>query len=189
MSDNLGQHSGRITVLKLSSYLLFTEGSFTSVCTQLLRHVQLFEAPRTVAHQAPLSMGFSRQEHWSGLPFTSPGGLPSPGLNLRLLRLLHWQMASLPLVPPGKPFTREWVRANQRLCIRIHQSIYVSLRYYILFLEALGKKKKKKNELVKKFSDSPCWFAYTSGIKSSFLKVSLFAYTSGIKSSFLKVSL
>ena len=58
MSDNLGQHSGRITVLKLSSYLLFTEGSFTSVCTQLLRHVQLFEAPWTVAHQAPLSMGF-----------------------------------------------------------------------------------------------------------------------------------
>ena len=36
--------------------------------------------PRTVAHQAPLSMGFSRQEHWSGLPFPSPGDLPNPGL-------------------------------------------------------------------------------------------------------------
>ena len=34
--------------------------------------------PRTVAHQAPLSMGFPRQEYWSGLPFTSPGDLPSP---------------------------------------------------------------------------------------------------------------
>ena len=33
-----------------------------------------------IAHQAPLSMGFSRQEHWSGLPFPSPGGLPDPGI-------------------------------------------------------------------------------------------------------------
>ena len=36
--------------------------------------------PRTVAHQAPLSMGFSRQEYWSGLPFPTPGDLPDPGL-------------------------------------------------------------------------------------------------------------
>ena len=39
--------------------------------------------PWTVAHQAPLSMGFSRQEHWSGLPFPSPGDLPRPGMELR----------------------------------------------------------------------------------------------------------
>ena len=36
--------------------------------------------PWTVAHQAPLSMGFSRQEYWSGVPFLSPGGLPDPGI-------------------------------------------------------------------------------------------------------------
>ena len=36
--------------------------------------------PSTVAHQAPLSMGFSRQEYWSGLPFTFPGDLPDPGV-------------------------------------------------------------------------------------------------------------
>ena len=36
--------------------------------------------PWTVAHHAPLSMGFSRQEHWSGLPFPSPGDLPDPGI-------------------------------------------------------------------------------------------------------------
>ena len=36
--------------------------------------------PRTVAHQAPLSMGFPRQEYWSGLPFSSPGHLPDPGI-------------------------------------------------------------------------------------------------------------
>ena len=43
-------------------------------------HVRLFVTPWTVAHQAPLSMGFSRQEYWSGLPFPSPGDLPDPGI-------------------------------------------------------------------------------------------------------------
>ena len=42
--------------------------------------VQLFLTPWTVAHQAPLSMGFSRQEYWKGLPFPSPGDLPNPGI-------------------------------------------------------------------------------------------------------------
>ena len=49
-------------------------------CTQLLSHVQLFATPWTVAHQAPLSLGFPRQEYWSGLPFPSPGDLPKPGI-------------------------------------------------------------------------------------------------------------
>ena len=46
----------------------------------VLNRVQLFEAPWTVAHQAPLSMGFSRQEYWSGLPFLPPEALPDPGM-------------------------------------------------------------------------------------------------------------
>ena len=45
-----------------------------------LSPVQLFAIPWTVAHQAPLSMGFSRQEYWSGLPFSPPGDLPDPGM-------------------------------------------------------------------------------------------------------------
>ena len=49
------------------------------VC-ESLSHVQLFATPRTVAHQASLSMGFSRQEYWSGLPFPSPKDLPNPGI-------------------------------------------------------------------------------------------------------------
>ena len=57
----------------------------------------------TVALQAPLSMGFSRQEYWSGLPCPPPGDLPHQGLNLCLLCLLHWQMGSLTLMPLGKP--------------------------------------------------------------------------------------
>ena len=45
--------------------------------------VRLFATPWTVAHQAPPSMGFSRQEYWSGLPFPSPGDLPHPGIESR----------------------------------------------------------------------------------------------------------
>ena len=52
----------------------------TDAHTYPLSHVQLFETPWTLACQAPLSMGFSRQEHWSGLPFPSPGDLPNPVL-------------------------------------------------------------------------------------------------------------
>ena len=48
-------------------------------------HVQLFVTLWTVGHQAPLSMGFSRQENWSGLPCTSPADLPTQGSNLCLL--------------------------------------------------------------------------------------------------------
>ena len=45
-----------------------------------LSHVRLFATPWTVAYQAPLPMGFSRQKYWSGLPFPSPGDLPNPGI-------------------------------------------------------------------------------------------------------------
>ena len=48
-----------------------------------LSHVQLFATPWTVAYQAPPSMGFSRRECWSGLPFPSPGDLPDPGIEPR----------------------------------------------------------------------------------------------------------
>ena len=52
----------------------------------------------TIAHQAPLSMGFSRQEYWSGLPFPSPGDLPDPGIKPEFPAL---QADSLPLVKNG----------------------------------------------------------------------------------------
>ena len=48
-----------------------------------LSHVRLFATPWTVAYQAPPSMGFSRQEYWSGLPFLSPRDLPNPGIEPR----------------------------------------------------------------------------------------------------------
>ena len=54
----------------------------------------------TVARQAPLSMGFSRQEYWNGLPFPSSGDLPNPGIELGSPAL---QADSIPSEPPGKP--------------------------------------------------------------------------------------
>ena len=52
----------------------------THLCACVLSHVQLFVTPCTVAHQAPLSMGFFRQEYWNGLPCPPPGDLPDPGI-------------------------------------------------------------------------------------------------------------
>ena len=63
--------------------------------------VWLFVTQWTVACQAPLSMGFSRQEQWSGLPCPPPGDLPTQGSNPCLLCLLHWQVSSLPLSHQG----------------------------------------------------------------------------------------
>ena len=65
-----------------------------------LSHVQLFVTPWTVARQAPLSMGFSRQEYWNGLPFPSPGDLPDLGIKPGSPAL---QEDSFPSEPPGKP--------------------------------------------------------------------------------------
>ena len=62
--------------------------------------IQLFVTPWTVAHQASLSMGFSRQEYWSGLPFPPPGDIPNPGIKPRSPAL---QADALPSEPPGKP--------------------------------------------------------------------------------------
>ena len=61
--------------------------------------VQLFVTPWTIAYQAPPSMGFSRQEYWSGLPFPSPEDLPNPGIKPESPDL---QADALLSEPPGK---------------------------------------------------------------------------------------
>ena len=66
-----------------------------------LSHVQLFATLWTVAYQAPLSMGFPRQEYWSGLSFPSPEDLPDPGIEPRSPAL---RADSLLSEPPGKPY-------------------------------------------------------------------------------------
>ena len=59
-------------------------------CAKSLSRVRLFATPWTEAHQVPLSMGFSRQEYWSGLPCPLQGIFLTQGLNSHLLHLLHW---------------------------------------------------------------------------------------------------
>ena len=68
--------------------------------SESLSPVRLFATPWTVAYQAPPSMGFSRQEYGSGLPFPFPGDLPDPGIELRSPTL---QTDSLLSEPPEKP--------------------------------------------------------------------------------------
>ena len=81
-------------------------GSFTTsappgkVKVKSLSRVRLFATPWNVAPQALLSMGFSRQEYWSGVPFPSPGDLPDPGIEPRSPAL---EADALTSEPPGKP--------------------------------------------------------------------------------------
>ena len=82
-------------------------------------HFWFFGTPWIVAHQAPLSMGFPRQEYRSGLPFPPPGHLPNPGKTQRLLCLRHWQAGSLPLAPTGKPY---WSIVKLKCHFRVHIS-------------------------------------------------------------------
>ena len=77
-----------------------------------LSRVRLFATPRTVACQAPPSMGFSKQEYWSGLPLPSPGDLPDPGIEPESPAL---QAEALPREPSGKP------THDLTMCQRPHQ--------------------------------------------------------------------
>ena len=69
------------------------------VCVSVAQSYPTIATPWTVAHQAPLSKGFSRQEYWRGLPFPSPGDLPDPGIEPTFPAL---QVDSLLSEPPGK---------------------------------------------------------------------------------------
>ena len=78
--------------------------------------------PWTVAHQVPLSMGFSRQEYWSGLPFPSPGDLPDSGIEPGSSAS---QVDALPSEPPGKPYRT----------LKANGCIFISMLQNIIFLK------------------------------------------------------
>ena len=101
-------------------------GLWSEVKWKLLSYVWLFATPGTVACQAPLSMGFSRQDYWSGLPFSSPGDLPNPGIELRSPAL---QTDSLPSESLGKS---QWAVKKSLNTVPI-------LVCYIRCTESLGK--------------------------------------------------
>ena len=77
-----------------------------SVIVLITRCVWLLAAPWAVAHQAPVSMGFSRQEYWSGLPFPSLGDLPDPETESGLM---HCRQILYHLSPQGSPIHTLWV--------------------------------------------------------------------------------
>ena len=89
------------------------------VHVQLLSRVQLFATPWTVALQAPLSIGFSRQEYWSGLPFPSPEDLPDSGIES-----LAWQASSLPLAPSEKPLYQAKCLQNVQVTVLEMEAIW-----------------------------------------------------------------
>ena len=93
------------SILKSRYITLLTK---VKVKMKSLSRVQLFATPWTVAYQAPPSMRFSRQEHWSGLPFPSPGDLPYPGIEPWSPAL---QADTLTSQPPGKPNKVHLVKA------------------------------------------------------------------------------
>ena len=76
-------HDIYVTTPVTTTYSLLADAPVTLRCAQFLSHIWLFATPWTVAHQAPLSMGFTRQEYWSRLPFPPPGDLPDPGIEPR----------------------------------------------------------------------------------------------------------
>ena len=99
---------------------------------QSLSHVQLFATPQTVAHQGPLSMGFSSQEYWNGLPFPSPGDLPNPGIESKSPAL---QADSLPSELQESP---NEIHTPQKLILRMMQHTTQKILLLLLFRHTRG---------------------------------------------------
>ena len=90
-----------------------------------LSRVRLFVTPQTVAHQPPPSMGFSRREYWSGLPFPPPGDLPHPGIKPESPVSPTLQADSLPTEPLGKCYRghMQLVKVIYAICSLCSQGI------------------------------------------------------------------
>ena len=128
--------------------------STNEVKVKSLSHVSLFVIPRTVACQAPLSMGFSRPEYWSGLPCPSPGDLPDPGVESSLL---HCRQILYRLSHQGNPvIPHMYVYIHPSLGLSIHLSFFplvslalsVSSHFCLVRLKLLVFSVRMNNELV-----------------------------------------
>ena len=103
-------------------YLVYNKphGSFIlCVCAQLVPCVWLFATPWTVAHQTLLSMEFSRQEYWSGLPFPTPGDLPNPGKEPMSSVSPTLSGRFYTTAPPRKPVASSYLGYNDLLLCRL----------------------------------------------------------------------
>ena len=90
----------------MCSFRVYTKEIKLQLKVKSLSRVRLFATPWTIAHQAPPSMGFSRQEYWSRLPFPSPGDLPDPGIEPRSPAL---QADTLTSEPQIAEFLQVWI--------------------------------------------------------------------------------
>ena len=117
------------------------------VCAHLLSRVRLFATPWTVAHRASLSMGFSQEVHWSGLPFSPPRDLPDPGIEPTSPASSALQADS----PPGKPchpFIRLYCGPLPCVMVKIRKSIkgtlhiclyaHLTMSFFLLVIQLLG---------------------------------------------------
>ena len=95
----------QLFLIRVFPFLLTSAAASLSVLSQLLQSCPTLCDLQTIAHQAPLSMGFSRQEDWSGLPYPLPGDLPNPGIKPISLAFPALLADSLPTEPPGKPIS------------------------------------------------------------------------------------
>ena len=113
------------------------------MCAQSLSRVWLFVTAKTVAHQAPLPMGCSRQEYWSGLPFPPPGAFPD--LGIEPMSPVSFALAGgfFTIVPPGKPV--------------IHVTQVPSFFFFFNFLVVLG-----LHRCVQTFSSCVEWWLFSS---------------------------
>ena len=112
-------YKGQVLLLQIASFCIKSIRSKpVTVLVSVLSRVRLFATLWTAACQVPLSMGFSRQEHWSGLPFHFPGHLPDPGIKLSLLHCVSCFVGRFFTAEPwGKPqnwlIPDEWRRKSE----------------------------------------------------------------------------
>ena len=130
------------------NFQMFKLGLEKAEKVKSLSWVRLFATPWTVAHQARPSMGFSRQEYWSGLPFPSPGDLPNPWIEPQSPTL---QTDALTSEPPGKPKGRgtrdqvaniSWITEEAR---EFQKKIYFCLIDYAKAFDCVDQNKLKNS--------------------------------------------
>ena len=124
----------RLFLYNTTSVTFYHQTWTLSRCACILSHTQLFVTPWIATHKAPLSMVFSRQRYWTGLPFSSPEDLPDQGWNPCLLCLLHWQVYPLPLSSLGFQWAHTCESENSLLCffnLYIYPCTNISVDLYI----------------------------------------------------------